>query len=117
MTSIVEHSWPKLLRFSSHHGLRIVSDLLWTQAGVKTAHHHRYAAPTIFAGDLIRAFRRVSLHTHRDQIRRLVEWDRLHPIVVKTNLHVARRQTGERRRREWLHLPCADIASISAPPP
>ena len=69
----------------------------------------------VFAGDLVGAPRGVGLDADRDEVGRLVERDLLHPIVVEAHVDVRRRQPGDRRGRQRLHLPGADVALPGAP--
>src|SRR5271166_2937514 len=82
---------------------------------MKSAHYHGDAAPAVFRGNLIGALGRIRFHTHRHQVRWLVERDALRAIVVKTNLcvGVARGQTGQSGRSQRFHLPGADVRLAS----
>ena len=80
---------------------------------VKAAHHDRHAAAAVFAGDLVRALGGVRLDADRDEVGRLVEGDRLHPVVVEADVDVGRRQPGDRSRRAA--APSATCGCTSAP--
>ena len=83
---------------------------------MEAAHDDRHAAPAVLAGDLVGALRGVRLDADRDEIGGLVVRDGLHPIVVEAHLDVGRREAGDRRRRQRLHLPGADV-TLSRPAP
>jgi len=72
---------------------------------VEPAHDDRDAAPPVLARDLVRAPRRVGLDGHRDQIRGRVEGHALHAVVEEADLDVLRRQPGDDRVGQGLHLP------------
>src|SRR4029453_684241 len=116
MTEIVDQPRPEAFRLTDDHAFRVLGDFVRAERGMEAAHHHRYAPPSILAGDLVGALRRVGLDADCHQIRGLVERDLLHAIVVEADVHVARRETRDRRRRQGLHLPGPDVALALATP-
>ena len=109
MTRVVNHARPKLFGFAADNGFSMSRDFIRAVRGMKPAHDDRHAAFAKFGCDLIGAFCRVGLDADSDEVGRLVERNRFHPVIVKTDFNVARRQSGESSGRQRLHLPGADV--------
>jgi hypothetical protein len=112
---VVEHLAPQRLRLPHDHGVGVPRDLLRAETRVESAHHHRHAAPAVFRGDLVRALRGVGLDGEGHEVRRLVERDLLHPVVVEAHLDVLGSEAGDEGGRQRLHLPGPDVRLAPAP--
>ncbi len=114
MARVVDDLGPDVLRLAEHHAFGIARHFVGRQRGVKAAHHHRHAALPVLAGDLVGALGGVGLDGNGHEIRRFVERNRLHAIVVKADVDVGRRQAHQHRDRQRLHLPGAHVAHARA---
>ena len=106
---VVDEAGPGLLSLADHHCLCVLRDFIGTQRCMEPTHDHRHATTAIFAGDLIGTLRRVRLDADRDEVRRLVERDQFHAVVIETHVHVSGRQSREGGGGQRLHLPRADV--------
>ena len=82
---------------------------------MKSAHDYWNAAAPVFTGDLVRALGRVGLHTHRHKVGFFLEWNGLHPVVVKLHLHIARCEARQRCGGQRFHLPRPNVVPFAAP--
>ncbi len=86
--------------------------LVRQERDVVAAHDHRYAARPKLPSDLVRAQCRERLDAKGHQVGRVVEGNLLDAVVVEAHLDVGRRQSGEQRHRQRLHLPGADVGRV-----
>src|SRR5207253_1074772 len=80
MLRVIDDSRPQCLRFTAHHDLGMLRDLVWPQRRMEAAHYDWHATLSIFRRNLIRPFRGVGLDAHCDEIGRLLERNAFHPI-------------------------------------
>lgn len=116
MPMVVDDLREHALRLADDDRFAVGDHLVGAERGVEAAHHDGHAAAAVFAGDLIRPFRRVGFDADQDEIRGLVERDRLHPIVMEPPLDVGGQQRRQHGRRQRLHLPAPHVAAHAAKP-
>ncbi len=112
LAGVVEQLRPDRLGIADDDGVRLALRFLRQQRDVIAAEYNGHAAGTEGAGDLVGAQGREGLDADGDKVGRLVEGDVLHTVVVKTHLDIGRRQTGEQRHRQRLHLPGAHVGLV-----
>ena len=113
MAEVIQQAGPGFLRFTHHDGLRVTCHFIRAKARMKTTHDDRDAPFTVAAADLIGPAGSVGLHADRDEVGRFVKRNILHPVVIKTNLDVTRRQSCKGSGGQWLHLPSAHVVPIT----
>ena len=94
MSRVVNHARPKFFGFTADDGFSMLRDFIRAERGMKPTHDDRHAAFAKFGRDLKGAFCRVGLNADSDKVGRLVERNRFHPVIVKTDFNVTRRQPG-----------------------
>ena len=114
VAGVVEDAGPEDFGFAADDGLGVAGDLVGAERGVEAAHDDGHAAAAIVGGDLVGALGGVGFDAEGDEVGGLVERDRLHAVVVKPDLDVARGEAGEGGGGERLHLPSADVAAVAA---
>ena len=113
---IIQQSRPRFLCVAGNHALGVVGDFIRAKGRVHSAHHHRDAAPAVFARDLVGAARGVGFDAEADKIGRFIERNFLQPVIVETEFDIARSQGRERGGPKGLHLPGAQPAPLAGTP-
>ena len=93
------------------HAFRVVDDdrvcelqrFVGQKAGVIAAHHHRNAAATIRAGNLIRPPCGVGLHRQRDEVGLVIRGNLFQSLVEEIDCDVLWRQPRQHREGQGLH--------------
>ena len=65
------------------------------------AQHDRHAALAKFGGNLVCPHCKIRVDRDADEIRRLIEIDRLDGFIEQAHLNIFRRQRGQMRQRQF----------------
>ena len=109
---VADHLVPDRFRLADHDRFGVLFDLFGKQGRMEAAHDDGDVALSVFAGDLVRPFRRIGLHRNCYRVGRFVEGDLLHPVVVEADRHVSGRQARDRRGGQRFHLPRTDVTLV-----